>query len=37
MGRHINAPVFTGGGKAEYMIVLVDRTPYGAEGIVAIG
>ena len=37
VGRNIDPAILLGGGKAEHMVVLVDGTAHGAQGIVAIG
>ena len=37
VGRHIDTAIFLRGGKAEHVVVLVDRTADGAQGIVAVG
>ena len=37
VGRHIDAAVFLRGGKAEHMVILVDRAADGAEAVVAVG
>ena len=37
IGRHIDATVLLGGGKAEHVVVLIDSATYRAKGVVAVG
>ena len=37
VGRHEDAAVFAGGGEAEQVVILVDRSADGAEAVVAVG
>ncbi len=37
VGGHVDTAVFLGGGETEHMVVFIDGTAYGAEGVVAVG
>ena len=37
VGRHIDATILLGGGKAEHVVVLIDSATYRAKGVVAVG